>query len=42
VIPNNSTLDGAYVFGQWFTLDTSEPGGLTFSNHTRVMVGLAP
>jgi hypothetical protein len=41
-IPNNAALDGAFVFGQWFTLDTSEPGDITFSNQTRVLVGLTP
>ena len=41
-IPNNPALDGAFVFGQWFTLDSSEPGDLTFSGHTRVLVGQLP
>jgi serine protease AprX len=41
-VPNNAALDGSIVFGQWFTFDTSEPGGLTFSNQTRLMVGVAP
>ena len=42
VVPNNAALDGAFVFGQWFTLDSSEPGDLTFSGHTRMLVGLVP
>lgn len=41
-IPNNPSLDGAIVYGQWFQIDTSEPGLLTFSNYTRVIVGLTP
>jgi len=41
-IPNQASLDGVIVYGQWFTLDTSEPGSLTFSNQTRVLVGLTP
>ncbi len=41
-IPNNAALDGAIVYGQWFTIDTSEPGDITFSNQTRVIVGLTP
>ena len=42
VVPNNAALDGSIVFGQWFTFDTSEPGNLTFSDQTRVLVGLQP
>ena len=41
-IPNNASLDGAIVYGQWFQIDTSEPGNLTFSNYTRMIVGLTP
>ena len=41
-VPNNASLDGAFVFGQWFTLDSSEPADLTFSGHTRMLVGLTP
>ncbi|MBM3972894.1 MAG: hypothetical protein FJ301_02190 [Planctomycetes bacterium] len=41
-IPNNPALDGTTVFGQWLTLDATEPGLLTFSGQTRVMIGTAP
>ncbi len=41
-VPNNPALDGFVVFGQWIGIDPTEPGGLTFSNLTRVIVGLAP
>jgi len=41
-VPNDPALDGAIVYGQWFQPDASEPGSLTFSNHTRMIVGLSP
>ena len=41
-IPNNPALDGTTIFGQWLTLDATEPGLLTFSGQTRVMVGVSP
>lgn len=41
-VPNSSSLDGARVYGTWFSLDTSEPGDLTFSGYTRMIVGLTP
>jgi hypothetical protein len=41
-VPNDPTLDGVIVFGQWIGLDATEPGGLTFSGVTRMMVGVAP
>jgi serine protease AprX len=41
-IPNSAAFDGTKVFGTWFAFDTSEPGDLTFSGYTRVIVGLLP
>jgi hypothetical protein len=41
-IPNNAALDGAKVFGTWVGLDTSEPGNITISGYTRMIVGLNP
>jgi hypothetical protein len=41
-VPNGPALDGARVSGQWIALDPSEPGGLTFSGATRLIVGRAP
>lgn len=41
-IPNSSSLDGVKVFGQWLQLDASESGGISFSNYTRMIVGLNP
>ncbi|MGK0350291.1 MAG: hypothetical protein ACJAYX_000961, partial [Planctomycetota bacterium] len=29
-------------YGQWLQLDPSEPGSITFSGYTRVIVGLTP
>ena len=37
-----TALDGTTIYGQWLTLDATEPGLLTFSGQTRVMVGTAP
>jgi hypothetical protein len=37
-----AALDGTKVFATWFTFDPSAPGGLTFSNCTRMIVGLSP
>ena len=42
VVPNDPALDGTKVFGQWIGLDPSEPGSLTFSGLTRVLIGVAP
>lgn len=42
VVPNDPALDGTTVFGQWIGLDVSEPGGLTFSGTTRMLVGVTP
>jgi serine protease AprX len=41
-VPNDPLLDGVQVFGQWIGLDASEPGDLTFSGITRMLVGVAP
>jgi serine protease AprX len=41
-IPNNVALDGTVIYGQWIGLDPSEPGSLTFSGQTRMLVGTAP
>jgi len=41
-VPNNATLDGTKVFGTWVGIDTSEPGDLTISGYTRMIVGLNP
>ncbi|MCB9877437.1 MAG: S8 family serine peptidase [Planctomycetes bacterium] len=38
-VPNDPTITGARVFGQWFQLDSSEPGDITFSGSTRVILG---
>lgn len=42
VVPNTAANDGLKVYGTWITLDPNEPGGLTFSNYTRMIVGLEP
>ena len=41
-VPNNPALDGARVYGTWLGLDTSEPGDITVSGYTRMIVGLNP
>jgi serine protease AprX len=41
-LPNSAALDGAKLYGTWIGFDTSEPGNLTFSGYTRMIVGLAP
>ena len=41
-IPNNPVFNGYKLHGQWLTLDTSEPGDLTFSNFTTMTVGINP
>lgn len=41
-IPNNTVFNGYKMHGQWLTLDTSEPGDLTFSNYTTMTVGGTP
>ncbi|MFK7740554.1 MAG: S8 family serine peptidase [Planctomycetota bacterium] len=40
-VPNNTALVGYKVYGQWLTIDTSEPGDLSFSNATCMTVGTA-
>jgi hypothetical protein len=42
VVPNTAANDGLKVYGTWIALDPSEPGDLTFSNYTRMIVGLEP
>tara|TARA_R110002072_G_scaffold46591_10_gene129168 strand:+ start:190989 stop:194417 length:3429 start_codon:yes stop_codon:yes gene_type:complete len=41
-IPNNPVFNGYKLHGQWLTIDTSEPGNLTFSNFTTMTVGSNP
>ncbi|MBM4059716.1 MAG: hypothetical protein FJ265_01265 [Planctomycetes bacterium] len=38
-IPVNLAFDGVMIFGQWFNLDTTQPGGVTVSNYIRMMIG---
>ncbi|MEO6595738.1 MAG: S8 family serine peptidase, partial [Planctomycetota bacterium] len=42
IVPNTTANDGLRIMGTWFALDTSEPGNLTFSGYTRMIVGLTP
>jgi hypothetical protein len=39
-LPNVTTYDGVKIYGQWYQLDATQPGGLTASGQTRLMVGL--
>ncbi|MBM4062762.1 MAG: hypothetical protein FJ265_16955 [Planctomycetes bacterium] len=41
-IPNSATYDGLKIYGQWFVLDGTQPGGLTVSNHIANMIGIDP
>lgn len=39
MIPNTPILTGSVLYGQWLQFDPSEPGGITVSDYTRVLVG---
>ena len=39
-IPNDPALDGAHLYGQWLTLDPSEPGEVAVSDMVGVMFGV--
>ncbi|HEB54179.1 MAG TPA: hypothetical protein ENI87_13080, partial [bacterium] len=41
-VPNQASLIGYRMYGQWVGIDTSEPGDLTFSNATFLTVGGLP
>lgn len=41
-IPNNTAFNGYKLHGQWLSLDTSEPGNISFSNFTSMTVGSNP
>ena len=41
-VPASSAFDGLKVFGQWYVLDATQPGGITATAQTRVIVGLLP
>lgn len=41
-IPNNSSFNGYKLHGQWLSIDTSEPGAITFSNFTSMTIGSNP
>jgi hypothetical protein len=38
-IPNNIAFDGTMMFGQWMSLDATQPGGATASNYIRMLIG---
>jgi len=42
VAPTSASFDGLRIYGQWYQLDGTQPGGLTASNHTRWVLGTAP
>ncbi|MEO6593305.1 MAG: hypothetical protein ABIP94_00970, partial [Planctomycetota bacterium] len=41
-VPATTANDGLIVYGTWYQLDTTQPGGLTVSNQTRLIVGVVP
>jgi len=38
-IPNTTAFDGMIIYGQWFQLDNTQPGGLSASNYVRAIIG---
>jgi hypothetical protein len=40
--PPSAAWDGTILYGQWYQFDATQPGGLTASNHTRWILGVAP
>jgi serine protease AprX len=41
-LPNNPAFTGLRVYGQWFQLDATQPGGLTASDYLMDLVGIYP
>jgi hypothetical protein len=41
-VPNVAAYDGIRVYGRWAQLNVTQPGGITFSNYTRMIVGINP
>jgi len=41
-IPNHPSYDGMKLYGQWFGLDPSQPGGITVSNYICSLMGIDP
>jgi len=39
MLPNTTTFDGLKVYGYWANLDASQPGGMTFTNGIRLIIG---
>lgn len=38
-IPNTAAFNGLMIYGQWFQLDGTQPGGLSASNYVRALIG---
>lgn len=38
-IPATTAFDGLILYGQWFQLDNTQPGGLSASNYVRAIIG---
>lgn len=41
-VPNSASYDGLRLYGQWFGLDSAQPGGLTVSNFVVNLIGIDP
>ncbi|HEX5054854.1 MAG TPA: M14 family zinc carboxypeptidase [Planctomycetota bacterium] len=41
-VPPTTANDGLIIYGTWYQLDATQAGGLTASNQTRVIIGVAP
>lgn len=41
-VPNDPAFDGLRVHGQWFSLDASQPGGISASNYMTNVIGIDP
>jgi len=39
-IPNTAIYDGLRILGQWFVLDSTQPGGITVSNYIANQIGI--
>ena len=39
LMPNSAMFNGILIYSFWAGIDGSQPGGLTFTNYTRGVVG---
>lgn len=41
-VPNSASYDGLKIHGQWYQLDSTQPGGITASNYITNLIGIDP